>query len=203
MPQSLPALLEEGTRETFNRITVDGDTSTNDMVLLLANGRAGNRPLTKNSSEVSGFKTMLLGTMEELAQKILQDGEGVTKVIEIKVQKAKSRQEAETISRSIADSPLVKTSFYGEEVNWGRIIAAAGKTRFPISFEKVDLFINKVPLVRKGIILGSRNEQQAQRELTKKNFTITLTLHQGNQEASILATDLSPDYVKINAGYKT
>ncbi|MBW1679661.1 MAG: bifunctional ornithine acetyltransferase/N-acetylglutamate synthase, partial [Deltaproteobacteria bacterium] len=161
------------------------------------------RPLSKSSSEASGFKTMLLGTMEELARKILMDGEGVTKVIEIKVQKAKSRQEAETISRSIADSPLVKTSFYGEEVNWGRIIAAAGKTRFPISFEKVDLFINKVPLVRKGIILGSRNEQQTQRELTKKNFTITLTLHQGNQEASILATDLSPDYVKINAGYKT
>jgi len=173
--QSLQAWVKEGVNKTFNRITVDGDTSTNDMVLVL----------------------------EELAQKILQDGEGVTKVIEIRVQKAKSRQEAETIARSIADSPLVKTSFYGEEVNWGRIIAAAGKTQFPISFEKVGLFINKVLLVRKGIVLGSRNEQQAQRELTKKSFSITLTLHQGNQEASILTTDLSPDYVKINAGYKT
>lgn len=202
-PKSLQALLEEGVGDTFNRITIDGDTSTNDMVLLLANGQAGNRPLSKRSAETTGFKTMLFEVMEELAQKIIQDGEGVTKVIEIKVQKAKSRLEAETIARSIAYSPLVKTSFYGEEANWGRIIAAAGKTQFPISFEKVDLFINHIPLVSKGVILGSRNERRAQREMKNKLFAITIILNQGNREASILTTDFSPEYVTINAGYKS
>jgi len=201
--QSLQALLDEGAREIFNLITVDGDTSTNDMVLLLANGRARNRALTKKSAESTGFKTMLFAVMEELARKILYDGEGVTKVVEIKVKKAKSRMQAETIARSIAYSPLVKTSFYGEEVNWGRIIAAAGKTQYPISFERVDLFINRVPVVSKGKVVGLTSERKAQQELTKKNFTISLILHQGNQEASIFTTDLSHDYVKINAGYKS
>jgi len=201
--QSLQAWVKEGVRKTFNRITVDGDTSTNDMVLVLANGQAGKPPLSSKSPGAIKFKKMLFEVMEELAQKILQDGEGATKLIEIKVEKAKSRIEAETIARSIAYSPLVKTSCYGEEVNWGRIIAAAGKTPHPISFEKIDLNINQIPLVSKGVVHGLRNEKRAQKELTKKNIAITLTLNQGNQQASILTTDLSSDYVKINAGYKT
>ena len=201
--QSIQSLLKEGTDKTLNRITVDGDTSTNDMVIMLANGLAKNTPLTKTNSAGKKFSEMLLGVMEELAQKILLDGEGVTKMVEIKVKKAKSRQEAVAIARSIAYSPLVKTSFYGEELNWGRIIAAAGKTHFPIAFEKTDLFINQIPIVRKGAILDHNHEKHAQQEMTKICFKVTLILHQGNQEASILTTDLSPVYVKINAGYKT
>ena len=201
-PQTLPALLAEGTDKSFNRITIDGDTSTNDTVLLLANGQAGNQPFSKKSVEMSRFKAMLFEVMEELALKIVQDGEGVTKVIEIKVQKAKSRAAAETIARSIAHSPLVKTAFYGEEVNWGRIIAAAGKTVFPVTFEKMDLFIERIPLVKKGVDIPD-NEKQAQKILKQKGFTVTLALNQGSQEASIITTDLSTDYVKINAGYKS
>ena len=202
-PQSIKPLLKDGADKTFNRITVDSDTSTNDTVLLLANGLAKNQPLTLRSAEETGFKALLFGVMGDLAQKLLQDGEGVTKVVTVKVQNAKSRREAETIARSIADSPLVKTSLYGEEVNWGRIIAAAGKTRFPIVFERLDLAINHVPLVIKGTITDSRNEKRAQKELANKSITIILTLNQGNQEASVFTTDLSLDYVRINAGYKT
>jgi len=202
-PQSIKPLLKDGVDKTFNRITVDSDTSTNDTVLLLANGLAGNQPLTLRSAEETGFKALLFGVMEDLAQKLLQDSEGVTKVATITVQKATSRLEAETIARSIADSPLVKTSLYGEEINWGRIIVAAGKTRFPIVFERLDLAINHVPLVTKGAITASRNEKRAQKQLAKKSITLNLTLNQGNQEASVFTTDLSLDYVRINAGYKT
>lgn len=203
LPRTLQSLLDEGVMRSLNQITIDGDTSTNDTVLLLANGRAENPPFSKKTAEKTGFKAMLFEVLAELAQKIVQDGEGATKVIEIKVKKAKSTEEAETIARSIAHSPLVKTAFYGEEVNWGRIIAAAGKTIFPLAFEKVDLFIEKIPLVKKGVNVAPHNEKQAQAILTKRNFTVTLVLNQGKREASILTTDLSPDYVTINAGYKS
>ena len=203
LPRTLQSLLDEGVKGSLNRITIDGDTSTNDTVLLLANGQAGNRPFSKKTADATGFKTMLFRVLEELAQKIVQDGEGATKIIEIRVQKAKSFEEAETIARSIAHSPLVKTAFYGEEVNWGRIIAAAGKTIFPIAFEKVDLFVGKIPLVKKGVNVAPQNEKQAQAILTQRSFTVTLVLNQGKREASILTTDLSPEYVTINAGYKS
>jgi glutamate N-acetyltransferase/amino-acid N-acetyltransferase len=203
LPRTLQSLLDEGVKRSLNRITIDGDTSTNDTVLLLANGRAENPPFSKKSAATTGFNAMLFEVLAELAQKIVQDGEGATKVIEIKVKKAKSDEEAETIARSIAHSPLVKTAFYGDEANWGRIVAAAGKTIFPISFEKVDLFIGKVPLVNKGVNVAPHNEKQAQEILTKRSFSITLVLNQGKREASILTTDLSPDYVTINAGYKS
>ena len=203
LPRTLQSLLDEGVMKSLNRITIDGDTSTNDAVLLLANGRADNPPFSKKSAGATGFKAMLFEVLEELAQKIVQDGEGATKVVEIKVKKARSTEEADTIARSIAHSPLVKTAFYGEEVNWGRIIAAAGKTIFPVSFEKVDLFIGKIPLVNKGVNVAPLHEKQAHEVLTRKSFTVTLVLNQGTREASLLTTDLSPDYVAINAGYKS
>jgi glutamate N-acetyltransferase/amino-acid N-acetyltransferase len=202
-PQSINPLLRDGVDKTFNRITVDSDTSTNDTALLLANGLAENRPLSLRSAEQTGFKEMLYEVMEDLAQAIIRDGEGATKLVTITVRKARSRPEAETIARSIADSPLVKTSMYGEEVNWGRIIVAAGKTRFPVVFERLDLAINDIPLIVKGVITDSRNEKRAQKELKKEDITIILTLNQGNQEASVFTTDFSLDYVKINAGYKS
>ena len=203
LPRTLQSLLEEGVNRSLNRITIDGDTSTNDMVLLLANGRAANPPFSKKSAESTGFKTMVFEMLEELAQKIVQDGEGVTKVIEINVKKAKSVVAADFIARSIAHSPLVKTAFYGQEVNWGRIIAAAGKTIFPIAFEKVDLFFGQIPLVKKGVNVAPQNEKLAQKIVNKRSITVTLVLNQGTGEASILTSDLSPEYVTINAGYKS
>jgi glutamate N-acetyltransferase / amino-acid N-acetyltransferase len=202
-PQSMEPLLRARAEETFNRITIDGDTSTNDTVLLLANGTARNTPCTLRSATQSGFGTMLFEVMDELAKSILHDGEGVTKVVEIKVVGASTQAEAEGIARSIANSPLVKTSFYGEEFNWGRIFAAAGKTPFPVAGEKMDLFMDKVPVVSQGVFLGKEKERQAQKVLGKKSFRITLALNQGRKEASVFTTDFSPQYVTINAGYKS
>jgi glutamate N-acetyltransferase/amino-acid N-acetyltransferase len=202
-PRSIQPLLAEGTDQSFNRITVDSDTSTNDTVLLLANGAAENRPLSNAAAEKTGFKKMLHAVMEELAQKVLHDAEGVTKVIEVTVHKAKSATEAETIARSIADSPLVKTAFYGEEANWGRIVAAAGKTSFPITFERLELSLNRVPLIKKGGIILPRNEAKARREIRKKRIAVSLVLNQGRQSATVFTTDLSTKYVDINAGYKS
>ena len=202
-PGAVSVLLDRGVRKSFNRITIDGDMSTNDTVLLLANGMAGNSPLSTKGAEATGFQAILFEVMEELAWKIVKDGEGATKVIEIKVKKAKSFGQAEAIARSIAHSPLVKTAFFGEEVNWGRIIAAAGKTSFPISFKKVDLFINQIPLVKKGVNFASQNEKRAEKILTRKSFTVTLVLNQGKQETFVVTADLSPGYVTINAGYKS
>lgn len=202
-PQSIQALLSEGADQSFNRITVDSDTSTNDTILLLANGLAGNDPLSKQAAETSGFKVMLFSVMEELAQKILDDAEGATKVVEITVQKAKSREEAEMIARSIANSPLVKTAFYGQEANWGRIIAAAGKTPYPISFERVELSLNNIPLVRRGGIINPAIDAQVEAEMKQKRFGVTLVLNQGKHSATIFTTDFSPEYVHINAGYKS
>ncbi|MBN2467341.1 MAG: bifunctional glutamate N-acetyltransferase/amino-acid acetyltransferase ArgJ [Deltaproteobacteria bacterium] len=201
--RSLQAWVKEAADRTFNRITVDGDTSTNDMVLVLANGYARNRLLSAKGPGALRFREMLFDVMNDLARKIIQDGEGATKLIEVRVEQAKSVREADTIARSVANSPLVKTSFFGEEVNWGRIIAAAGKTAFPISFEKIDLFINGIPLVEKGVALGAKNEKRVQKEVTKKEIIVTLTLHQGTRQASVLTTDFSYDYIKINAGYRT
>jgi glutamate N-acetyltransferase/amino-acid N-acetyltransferase len=169
----------------------------------LANGAAGNHPLSKERADMGGFKELLFSVMEDLAQKILEDGEGVTKVIEINVQKAKSKEEAETIGRSIANSPLVKTAFFGEEVNWGRIVAAAGKTSFPISFERLELSINGIPILRKGGIVNPKGEEQAQVELQKERLKVTFVLNQGKQVATVFTTDLSTQYVEINAGYKS
>ncbi len=202
-PQSIQSLLTEGADQSFNRITVDSDTSTNDTVLLLANGAADNQPLSKGDAETTGFKDMLFSVMDGLAQKILEDAEGVTKVIEIAVRKARSKEEADRIGRSIAHSPLVKTAFYGEEVNWGRIVAAAGKTPFPIAFERIELAINGIPLVRKGGIIDPRNETLAQPELRKKRLTVELILNHGKHSATVFTTDLSVKYVEINAGYKS
>lgn len=202
-PSTLRVLLQEQAGATFNRITIDGDTSTNDTVLVLANGAAGNRPCTVGSARQHGLHTMLFEVMEELAQSILSDGEGVTKVVEIKVTGASSAAEAEDIARSIANSPLVKTSFYGEEFNWGRIVAAAGKTPHPVRGERMDVFMDQVPVVRHGVFLGKARERQAQKVLAKKTFRITLALNQGRNEASVFTTDFSPQYVTINAGYKS
>ena len=202
-PQSIQSILTEGADRSFNRITIDGDTSTNDTVLLLANGMAGNQPLARKDLNAAGFTDMLFSVMEELAQSILKDGEGVTKVITIAVQKARSQAEAEAIGRSIAHSPLVKTAFFGEELNWGRIVAAAGKTVFPVAFERMDLLLNGIFLVRQGTLLSREQEAEAQRELKKAHLTITLVLNQGRHQAVVFTTDLSPQYVHINAGYKS
>ncbi len=199
----LQLMLCRAVDQSFNRITVDGEMSTNDMVLILANGKAGNPPINQKDRGAELFYSMLLEVTKELAKSIVKDGEGATKLIEIVVRGCKNKKDAERAAYAIAHSPLVKTAFFGEDANWGRIISALGHADIRVNPDRIDLFFDKVPVVRNGVGLGGQFEKKAESVLKKKNFKVVVDLHQGKGEFSILTTDLSLDYVKINASYRS
>jgi len=201
-PQTLASALKEAVDESFNRITVDGDMSTNDMVLVLANGLSGAR-IHKRNLLSSGFQQALNQVCLGLALSIVKDGEGATKFVTIRTLHGKNKKDCITIARKIACSNLVKTALFGEDANWGRIMAAAGASGVPIHPEKIDIFFDEIPMVRRGEGLGTRQEKKAGRILRKKEFVITVDLHMGTSSAEIYTTDLSLDYVKINADYRS
>lgn len=202
-PLLLQRILREVVDLTYNRITIDGETSTNDTVLILANGRANHPLLNQMDKDAQIFKSMLLEVCQRLAHHIVRDGEGVTKVIEISIQGAKSDEEARRAAYGIAHSPLVKTAFFGEDVNWGRILSALGHSDISINQNRVDIFFDEVPVVKKGMGTGSRLEERASKVIKKKTFKLNVHLHQGKGRFSILTSDLSFDYVKINASYRS
>jgi len=186
--------------ESFNRITVDGDTSTNDTALCLANGLAGNgRPRGRSLSQV---ESLITETLKELAKMIVLDGEGATRLVEILVEGARNPREADLVARTIANSPLVKTAIYGAEPNWGRIIAAAGRSGVRINPDRVDIRFGDLPVVRSSLGIPGA-QKRAIPLLKKKEVKIRVNLNQGKARASILTCDFSEGYVKINAGYMT
>jgi len=194
--------LERTVSQTFNRITIDGDTSTNDTVLALANGLAGNTEI--NAVRYGeDFEYILKDLLQDLARQIIKDGEGVTKCVTLIVKGARSRKEADRIARTIAESPLVKTAFFGEDPNWGRILAAAGRAGFPLDQGLISLFFDEIEIVRMGIGIGKEAEHEAKRVMAAGEFRVVLDLGLGPEEASILTSDLSTDYVRINADYRT
>jgi glutamate N-acetyltransferase/amino-acid N-acetyltransferase len=199
----LSALLKEGVSATFNRITVDGETSTNDMVLLMANGAAGHGFLHPEDDGFVSFKEALFRIMDHLARAIVEDGEGHTKVVEIRVQGARNIREAERVAFAVARSPLVKTAFFGHHPNWGRIVAAAGNAGVAFDPQKVSIFFDDVMVVEHGIAAPGADEEEQRRVLKQEEFTITIDLHQGSAQASVLTTDLTHQYVTINAAYHT
>ncbi len=199
----LSALLKEGVSSTFNRITVDGDTSTNDMIILMANGEASPSALVPGDGGFRPFREALFGVMDQLARAIVKDGEGRTKVVEICVQGARNVQEAERVAFRVAHSPLVKTAFFGEDPNWGRIMAAVGDARVAVDPQKISIFFDDVMVVDNGIAAPGAGEEQQRKVLKQEEFTVTIDLHAGSAQASVLTTDLSSDYVKINASYRT
>lgn len=199
----LKSMVRQAVDQSFNRITVDGEMSTNDMVLLLANGKAGNPIINQKDRGAEFFYCMLLEVTKELAKSIVKDGEGATKLIEIVVKGGKNRKDAERAAYAIAHSPLVKTAFFGEDANWGRIISALGHADIRIDPNLVDIFFDKVPVVKDGVGLGGKFEEKAGHILRKKNFKVLVDLHQGIGEFSIFTTDLSLDYIKINASYRS
>jgi len=196
-------LLRIGVADSFNRIDVDGDASTNDMVLLLANGCAGNRPLTKGSAGYDTFKAVLHGLMKDLARMIVRDGEGATKTVDISVLGARTEAEAKRIAYRLANSLLVKTSFYGQDMNWGRIVAAAGSCGVRIEPQKIDVWYGDVRVVKGGVSAGKRQEERARAVLERPSFSITVDLHAGNGRYCVVTSDLSHDYVSLNASYRT
>jgi glutamate N-acetyltransferase/amino-acid N-acetyltransferase len=200
-PATLRNLLKDGVDQSFNRITVDGETSTNDMVLMLANGKAGNSVLTEKSRELKKFRDYLFSLLFELSQMVVRDGEGATKMVEIRVEKAGSVNEARTAAFAVANSSLVKTAFYGEEVNWGRIMATLGRCGVAIDPGKVDISFGKVKVVKNGVACGT--EEKAQDVLKQKEFTIVISLNRGKGAFQVLTTDLTPQYVEINSSYRS
>jgi len=199
----LQRMLEKAAEASYNRITIDGETSTNDTVLLLANGKAGHPYLSRRDREAEAFQSMLSKVCRSLAESVVKDGEGATKVIEILVRGARNIKEAKQAAYAVAHSPLVKTAFFGEDANWGRILCALGYSGVPIDPNKIDLFFGKAPIVKKGMGVGPRSEEKAGQVLKKKSFKVTADLHQGKSQFSVLTTDLSLGYVKINASYRS
>ena len=201
-PRSLRAILRHSAEETFNCVTVDGDMSTNDTVLFLANGLAGNAPVRRGSREERALAGMAQEVMKKLAIKLVEDGEGATKVVEICVDGARSVAEARRVAFTVANSNLVKTAFFGSDPNFGRIMAAIGYADVPIQPERIDVSFNSVPVVKRGVGMNS-SERKATKVLRRPSFRLKIHLHQGRKSASVWTCDLSCEYVRINSAYRT
>jgi glutamate N-acetyltransferase/amino-acid N-acetyltransferase len=200
----LQAHLARGVEQSFNRISVDGDTSTNDTVLVLANGASGNSGIDAlESRDSTRFGTALADLLKDLALQIVADGEGATKMVTIKVIHAVNEEEAEDAARTIANSPLVKTAFFGEDANWGRIIAALGRSGAVFEQDRVDISFDDVLLVQDGLAQGTAAEKEATAVLQRRQFTVSVDLKAGEAFAEIYTCDLSLDYIKINADYRS
>jgi len=198
---ALDNALREAVRRSFNRLIIDNDMSTNDTVIIMANGMLDNRPLTRSSPLFRRFKETLSEVTHELARMIATDGEGATKLIKVIVKGAKRESDAERAARSIAKSMLVKTAIYGGEANWGRIMAAIGYSGVDLSEGKIDLYINGHKLVEGG--MGLRRRIRTERILNTQEVTIIEDMGLGNKSASILTCDLTEKYIKINSAYST
>lgn len=199
---ALLSALKDTTNKTFNMITVDGDSSTNDMVLVMANGLAENESLNELHPDWAAFANGLKEVCESLAKQIARDGEGATKLVEVKVLGAKSLEAARAVGKTIISSNLVKTAIYGQDANWGRIVAAIGYSGVPVDPEKVAVSIGSHPVFSNGLPLPF-SEEEVKAYLGGAEVDILVELNQGDAEASAWGCDLTYDYVKINASYRT
>jgi glutamate N-acetyltransferase/amino-acid N-acetyltransferase len=199
----LQKALARAVDQSFNCVTVDGDTSTNDMVLCFANGAAGAPPLSAGTSAFRIFQAGLETVCRRLAVMVARDGEGATKLVEVRVMGARTAREARRAAETVANSPLVKTTLFGEDINWGRIMMALGRSGACFDPEKVDLFVDELPVVRKGVGLGDEAEAAANERMRRREFALMAELSAGRGQARIWTTDLSEGYVRINAGYRS
>jgi len=199
-------LLQETLREivdqSFNMISVDGDSSTNDMVAVLANGLSGVWVKNKEEEAYLQFKKALEYVALYLAKAIARDGEGATRLIEVRVVNAESLSKARKIARTVTSSNLFKAAVFGEDANWGRIITAVGYAGEEVLVEKIDIYLGKVKVLQKGIPLPF-SEEEAREELARETVTVTIDLNEGDNKAVAWGCDLTYDYVKINASYRT
>jgi glutamate N-acetyltransferase/amino-acid N-acetyltransferase len=199
-PATLSSMLAGGVARSYNRISVDGDTSTNDTLLVLANGASGVQPNDKERSKVS---EALTGVLEDLARQIARDGEGARKLITIDVRGAAGDEAAERIARSIANSPLVKTAIAGSDPNWGRILSAVGNAGVPLDPTKVDIDLQGVPVCRSGVA-ADFSEAEMKKKLDEAECLIRVVLHgRGAGNSRFWTCDLTEKYIEINASYRT
>ncbi|HWP82496.1 MAG TPA: bifunctional glutamate N-acetyltransferase/amino-acid acetyltransferase ArgJ [Bacteroidota bacterium] len=201
-PEALRKALSQANDRSFNRITVDGDMSTNDMALLLANGQAGNEPIKEDTEEYQLFVSALEYVMIKLAKMIARDGEGATKLIEILVKGAKTESEAAQAARSVANSNLVKTAIHGNDANWGRIMAALGYSGVDVDPDIVEISFNGLPILKRHYEIVI-DEEKAKQALTQEHIVITIDLNQGRALARFWTCDLTKEYVHINASYRS
>ena len=199
---TLQAALSQHVETTFNQITVDGDTSTNDMVLVMANGCRQNEEILPDTEEFEKFSKMLRYLMADLAKKIAKDGEGATKLIEVNVRHAKDEQSGRMIAKSVVGSSLVKTAIFGQDPNWGRILAAIGYAGADVSVDNIDIWIEGIPVMQASSPVAFDPEETSD-AMAGELLTLTIDLHDGDTEAQAWGCDLSYDYVKINALYRT
>jgi glutamate N-acetyltransferase/amino-acid N-acetyltransferase len=189
---------------SFNRITVDGDTSTNDACVLLASGCSDAPEIFANSPEYAVFSQAIINICKRLAELIIRDGEGATKLMRIVVEQAQTRQEAVQVAKTIAHSPLVKTAFFASDPNWGRILAAVGRAGVEnMQLDKIEIYLGTVCIVENGGRSPGYTEQDGQRVMDQAEITITVRLGRGDSCEEVLTCDFSYDYVRINAEYRS
>lgn len=198
---AMKRVLVNSVENSFNKIIVDGDTSTNDSVFLLANTTLDNKEITLKSNLYNKFEKVLTELNVEIAEMIVKDGEGATKIVKIEVQGARTDKEAQKIARNIGNSQLVKTAFFGEDANWGRLIASAGSAGVQFDPDKNELFFDKVRVYKNGTQFQA--ESKYAKVFKQPKFTVTLKLKEGKGSSYVLTSDLTLDYVKINSHYRT
>ena len=201
----LQELLREVTEQSFNRVTIDGDTSTNDACVLVATGKAGNAPLTSRSGALyEAFHAALTRVFLRLAQLIVRDGEGATKFITVKVEEGGNTQECCDVAYAVAHSPLIKTAFFASDPNWGRILAAIGRSGVPgLDVSKINVYLDDVCICENGGAAASYREELGAAVMQQPEITIRIVLGRGQASDTVWTCDFSYDYVKINADYRS
>ncbi len=200
----LQKLLNKNIETTFNAISCDGDTSTNDMVSIFATGIAKNPIINNiNDSKLKNFDDSLHAVLLNLAKRIASDGEGASKFITININKAKTQQDAKKIAFSIANSPLVKTAFAGEDPNWGRIIMAIGKSNVSINLKKLSIRFGKIKIIEKGQLSNSYNENETAEYMKNKEIDLSVDISTGTKNFTAYTMDLTKKYVEINSDYRS
>ena len=202
-PDFLQNAFRKAVDSSFNVITVDGDTSTNDTCLIMANGMAGNPLITEGTQEGNAFATLLNDVLLSLAKQIVKDGEGATKFVEIRVDGAKDDADAKRAAMAIANSSLVKTAFFGQDANWGRIFAAVGYSGAEVDQSRLSLRFDDVTMARNGLFAGEDAEARGTEVLKQKEFTVAVDLGIGTGTATVYTSDLTHEYISINADYRS
>lgn len=186
---------------SFNKIIVDGDTSTNDSAFIMSNGLLQNREINEKSSDFKKFTKAITDVCSEIAELIVKDGEGATKIVKVEVKGAKTEKDAEKIARTVGNSQLSKTAFYGEDANWGRIVGAAGRAGVKFNPDKMELLFDGIKVYSKGV--QHQPESKYAHVFQKSKFTVTIKLKEGKAESHIITSDLTHEYVSINADYRS
>jgi glutamate N-acetyltransferase/amino-acid N-acetyltransferase len=202
-PLFLDKSFRDAVETSFNAITVDGDMSTNDTCLIMANAMANNPIINAGNPEAEAFAALLHDVLLSLAKQIVKDGEGATKFVEVRVTGARTDSDAKLAALAIANSSLVKTAFFGQDANWGRIFAAVGYSGAEVDQSRLSLSFDDVCMATKGVFAGGDAEARGTEVLRKREFTVTVDLGLGNGGSTVYTSDLTHEYISINADYRT